>query len=223
MSIESKLGITKGKGSQDLPYVTNNKELLGVTVYSAYRADSTKNAKTIHFKKNMSTYDKDEVNAFITSVAKYLYIHTIRRKVDTILVPASSSPLVSEVAKKIADFDKTINIVQDSFKKSSYDEIEPDPAVHGFTPQIEKIILTAIENGRKSGHFELKTIPPQFRKYVKGFMKMQRSVDTKFITGKNVMILDDILTKGTTIVQCAKNINNLAPLSVVAATVFKFQ
>jgi hypothetical protein len=223
-TIESKLNVTRGKGLSSAPYETNNKEMLGIPVFSVYRADPAKNSATIDFKKNLRIYDQKDVDVFVMTCAKYMVWEIFRKqKTNTILVPASSSPLVSMVAKRIGEFDRTLTIVQDSFKKSEHTEIEIDTSIPGFTPAIGLVILNAIDKGKKTGHFELKNVsPPQFRKYVKGFMKMQSNVATKDITGKNVMILDDILTKGTTIVQCAKNLSGLAPLTLSAATIFKF-
>lgn len=217
-STESEFLTKFGKGKNLKPF---KKEIeTGLISYSLYNA-STKEAKQVMGDVKAADFKSGEIDEFLTRSAIYAVRILRRLNVDIIVTPVSSSDLTKEFVKRIAKRTH-YDVYIDSFKKQpDISKIEIDREHPKITNAIIKSMESIIKNAIKKGNLSVRMFSPMHRKFIKNMFDI---TDPKLLSkfdGKNVVIIDDIMTSGTS----AKNIYNVlvtnGATSVDALTIFK--
>ena len=179
-------------------------------------------------KRKSSSYemDSDEYSKFINRTAIFFAKEMNRMKVDSVFCMGSSSSLVKDVALKSVEKVSNISLkfLPDSIVKN-IDSLElgiSDEDREKFGEDIlntfEKIILKAKENNE----FEIKKIPPQYRKFFKNWIEIN-SEAIRDISGKDVILFDDYLTSGATLDEVCLSLKELSPKSITCFTIIKMK
>lgn len=209
-----------GKGKKLKPYTKTIEGVDGLVSYSLYQAKTT-NATEIMKALKSSDFSDPEVQQFLNRSAVYAARILRGLNVDVIVTPQSSSPLTKEFVAQISRR-TNYDVVIDAFRKRpDLTKVEIDRDHPKITPDIiasmERILSRAIKNGFLS----VKQFAVQHRKFIKNLFEVTDDRLYKKIENKNVVIIDDIMTSGTT----TKNIYDILKTNqaenISALTIFK--
>ena len=208
-----------GKGSKLTPF---KKTVPGtdMTSFSLYQA---KGANDILKALKSANFNDPEVRQFINRSGLY-GARIIRKFIDSpdiIVSPKSSSDLTKELALNIqsrTNYDFFI----DSFQKTvDLDKID----IHRDDPRITDDIISSMEKtlkrGRKKGFISVKQFAPQHRKFVKDLFEVLDENLYNKVIDKNVVIIDDVMTTGTTAKQIYDKLIAHGATEVTTLTMFK--
>jgi len=211
-----------GKGSALKPFSKlisiGDVKIEANSLYLAKSEDSVSIMKQLKLDSNTET---EVAKKFIVRSAVYGARVLRGSGIDVIIVPKSSSKLNTLFAEELG---KRLNVpvIHDSFDKNpdlSTLEIADDPRV---TPQIRKSLTNSIETAKKRGVLKLAAIPPMFRKFLRNvFVVIDKDLNKK-VEDKNVLVVDDVVTSGTSLEQVYTLISSGAK-NVSAMTLFKSQ
>lgn len=207
-----------GKGSNFKPFrkvVSDN--LISSSLYNAKVKNKTELLNAVKY----ADFNSDEVKAFLTRTAIYAARVIRELGVEVIVMPKSSSDLNKELAKLIGER-MNIDIYMDSFAKTvDVSKIKIDVSNPKLTDTIKVSLEKSLERGIKRGNVSVKLFLPHHRKFITGLFDVTDERLLSKIENKKVLILDDVMTSGTT----AMNINNILMLngaeSVSIMTIFK--
>lgn len=197
----------------------NNKHIF----YSyTFKTSTNKEIKKIFLKaikyKNETLIDDNDYDLFLKKAVIGLLRET-NRDIDIIVYPKSSSPLNTDIAWAIKNrLGNNTYIGQDLIIKNNVENIIVDSS------KVDEKILERLKiYADKNGEFSLRLIPPRYRKYFLNFLKFDSEKQKKYIKKLqgNVLIVDDILTKGTTISESEQLIRSLNPNSVLKYVLIK--
>jgi len=160
----------------------------------------------------------EQYNNFLNKGIQGL-LHTIDNNIDIIIYPKSSSPINFDIANKIKNkLGNNTHIAKDVIIKNEIENIKID-----LSKISDKTAKNLLKHSSKNNEFFLKKIPPQYRKYFSNFLKfdndVQRTLYNK-ISG-NVLVIDDILAKGTTINEIIKLIESFNPKTLIKYVLLK--
>jgi hypothetical protein len=219
-----------------------------VPVYYAFSyipgEDSTDMLKSL---KGKGPYTVPEVRRthFLDDSSSHMaaQLRKLRVSPDVIVAPNSSSPLLADFAQRLADkldvpmtyigaFDKVEDFELPEDRKEAlafvkrhfidYDYLRSK--IEGDTSKIEDdIAKNVLSNIKKhGGRIEAKHIFKQFGKFVKGFMAHKLKGDDEYeLLDKNVLVLDDVLSSGTTMTELFRIAKDeLGAASVMGAALF---
>jgi hypothetical protein len=146
-------------------------------------------------------------------------LREIDRDIDIIVYPKSSSPLNTDIAWAIKNkLGNSTYIGQDLIIKNDVENIMVDSS------KVDEETLERLKiRANKNGEFSLRSIPPRYRKYFLNFLKFDSEKQKNYLKklqGK-VLIVDDILTKGTTMLESEQLIRSLNPTSVIKYILLK--
>lgn len=225
-----------------IPHVSVGKMTHGVPVYSAFNAvaagadgETTLLLKALKGIGPYSTNDK-QVGWLLSATAKWLKTFLTKEKIDVILYPKSSSSFLHDFVDQLKKEYPSIIVVDNAFSKrevkSIDDEIDdfinkedPDYEKIGAKNQdqlkksIKRIIAKNIEDG-KGATLDAKKLFKGHAKFVQNFMQFAAK-DDKSIIDKHVLIVDDILSSGSTFVDMARQLKSHAPSKISGFVLFK--
>lgn len=146
---------------------------------------------------------------------------------DTIIMVPSRSQMNRIFMKEIARNLKCENTITDYFTKIDLEDLVTGDYIDRAQLQVDygadwedkfNTIYRCL--GHMGDHFEAKEIrPKELLKYVKYISQKDGADIRSLVDGKNVLILDDIVSSGQTISQCAKNVlSNFVPKSLTVIT-----
>jgi len=146
---------------------------------------------------------------------------------DTIISPTSSSLVLSEFVNMIADKGAIRNVYNDSFVKAAQDEIQLDlDKVNKIKDEKTKVeIFKAFKRATAPDNlFKMKDIWARYREYFINFLKFNTENDRRLynaVTGKNIVLVDDFKTSGTTIREMLNQLSDLGAANVVVIVLIK--
>ena len=217
-NIASDFLTTFGKGKNLKPF---KKEIAEDFIsYSLYNAKGNE-ANQVMVALKTANFKSGEGDAFLTRSAIYAARILRELNVDIIVSPISSSVLTKEFVKRIKERTH-LDVYVDSFKKQAdISKVEIDRNHPKITDAIIASMESTLERAKRRNYLSIKMFSPMHRKFVKNmFMITDEKLLSKF-EDKHVIIIDDIMTSGTS----AKNIadvlltNDAASVSVL--TIFK--
>ena len=104
-------------------------------------------------------------------------------------------------------------ISTDLFVKNSIENIKyNEDKLNKLDPGKKEQVLKLLNRVFSKEEYKLKSIPAQYRKFIENFLSFNTKTERRIFNILNegkVLIVDDILTEGTTFVNMAKLINNL--------------
>lgn len=133
---------------------------------------------------------------------------------DLIVFPKSTSKILDLLKLKMsAKAGSNTLISTDLFIKNSVENIKyNEEKLNKLDPEKREQIVKILDRVFSKEEYKLKSIPPQYRKFIDNFLsfntKTERKIFNSLAEGK-VLIVDDILTEGTTFINMAKLINTL--------------
>ena len=203
-STDSGISSKFGKGKDLKPFVKKVEGVSDLLSYSLYQA-KTANATDVMKLIKKSDMSDPNTRAFITRSAIYGSRVLRELKVDIIVTPASTSALANAFVDELSR--RTfIPIYKDSFtKRPDLTKVEIDTAHPKITPAIIKSMETTLKRAIRLGHVSIKMFAVMHRKFLRGLFEI---TDQKLLTkvkDKNVLIVDDVMTSGST----AKNIYDI--------------
>lgn len=230
--INLKLG-KNTKKDNNIPFATKAKQYQGATIYSAYEIDNKKIdrdvkdsiLKSIKGGSNVSFSLKDYKH-LLTRSALYLNKTLKKLNIDTVVFPESSSPLASDFADALAKYIPNVVTLPNAITKSKVDKVGFD--LGNIDPDSEKgkqmteLLNTHLAKSTASGQFKMKDVGPQFRHFFKNFMQLDGGV-LKDIEGKNVLLVDDVLTSGSTLSDSITQLLAHGAENVYGATLFRIK
>jgi ACT domain-containing protein len=150
---------------------------------------------------------------------------------DLIALPQSTSALLVRVVESIAQkYGAAVEVIDNTFVKNKITDITVDPQViQGIRAKsgdkkadyIAKRYADLIKSAEVNGEFKMKKIPTDkgFRRGITNFLHINNNrYDAIFkqVYGGKVLILDDIITSGTTMVEMKRLLDDLGATEVNA-------
>jgi phosphoribosylpyrophosphate synthetase len=192
--LDSESGISSNFGSNKKlkPYQKKIRDdLMAYSLYSANsRSDISKALKQAKIDENMQQ--------FLTRSAIYAARVLRSFNIDIIVSPKSSSPITKLFAQELqkrTNYDFYI----DSFTKAiDMNQITVDKDHPAITEKLIKSLETTLERNRKKGFISVKNFQVKDRKFIKNIFDLVDPRLEKKVGEKNVLILDDIVSSGST-------------------------
>lgn len=140
-----------------------------------------------------------------------------------IALPKSTSPLLKQVVESISNkYGTTVEVIDDAFLKNKIEDITVHPSIinkirdkHGddVAKKIENRYHALIASANVDGEFKMKKIPTEFgfRRGVTNFLRIndkKQDAIFKLVNGNKVLLMDDIITSGTTMVEMKQLFDN---------------
>jgi len=209
---------------------TNNKPYVmklpyGIS-YSAYKKTSNNINPIIKAIKNQSenyTITKEGYEKFINRTAIYFAPLIIKEQIDTILPMESSSKLVKDLTNEI------LKKLPKSYEMFKFDKIIlKNPNINAISISNEynlndntkKSLQYTLEKAKKNKYFEIKNIPPKFRKLVKNWLYIENNKLANIID-KNILLIDDYVTTGSTLKEASTILHNAGAKKIIAISIIK--
>lgn len=221
-----KTGVSTKMGKKEFaPYARKDKTLDGYTVYSVYASgdESLTDVLLALKKKSQVSMDPADYERFLKRTAIFITSKILRpTHADIVVTPRSSTNILNDLLSIIREQNPHIMFLPESYiKTADLSKIEVDHSHPSITPAIAKTLEGIIRAAQRTGKFEIKKALPQNRKFFKNFFEIVDPGLTKRFQGRNVCVLDDVLSSGTTVVQIMKSITDYGPASIYGCTLFK--
>jgi len=222
--ISTKMG-KKEKGVKFVPFASSTDTLNKYKVFSVYStkgANKSKILKTIKKQTDLEMSNTD-YERFIIRTAIFMSAKIVSpNKIDIIILPKTSSKILFDLVDEISSRNPGVSYISQQFTKTKPKEIKID-VDH---PKINDNIISKLEiikqNAIKKDNFEMKKVPSWMRKFIKNFIELTPDKYLrKHLEGKNILIIDDIFTSGTTMGAMGDILNMYSPENLVFATLFK--
>jgi pyrimidine operon attenuation protein/uracil phosphoribosyltransferase len=148
---------------------------------------------------------------------------------DLIVLPQSSSPLLVQVVESLGQkYGTAIEVIDSAFVKNKITDITVDPQIiQGIRDKygdkkadyIAKRYADLIKSAEVNGEFKMKKIPTDmgFRRGITNFLHIndnRKDAILKQVYGGKILIVDDIITSGTTMVEMKRLLDDLGAASV---------
>lgn len=224
-----------------VPYHSNLPILRGVTVHSLYlyvghHSESINMLKSLKGKGPYKV-DPTQLDRFLNQSATWLRRWLKAHDIATVMYPKSSSPFLYDFIESLRKLHPEIEFVQSFAKrevKSLDTEIDdfidtehPDYEHLGVKNQklLKQNIKQNIQKNIDAGNgpvLDAKGIFKGHAKFVKNFMKLSdKNIELEQIMGKNILVVDDVLSSGSTFGDMIRQVESLEPKSVMGLTLFK--
>jgi hypothetical protein len=214
-----------GKNKKGDVYTTKGKNVRNHEVFSAYRGDfridSVKDIMLAIKGKNpdfdVSNFDYRQ---FLSRTVQYVYSKKLKSLgIDIMITPQSGSPLAQNFAAMVgAKVPNTISLPQSIYKADVSKIKLADNVPERYRVSLERVIRN-VQTG-KTKSFQLKKIPGPQRKFIYDFLEINPNIANK-IEGKNILVVDDILTSGATLAETFRILELLDAKNIYGLTLFK--
>jgi len=162
--------------------------------------------------------DKKDLDYFADRSALYAF-QQIPEEIDIILFSENSYYLFDSFIKKLESrFSSKVITISQSIYKTTTDNLKiKDDAPIKYLKDLQ-ILLTSL---KKKDTIKLRNdIPLKFRKYFTGFISIRNGVQFE---NKNILIVDDILTTGSTFLELFEVLKIRGASNIYGLTLFKFR
>lgn len=212
---------TKGR------YITS-KSTNKIKSYFSYKTNKNVSSKERvpllkHIKSELSKTNQYEhlLNKAVLGLFNNPYFDVA--EVDLIIYPKSTSTLNFDVATKIKAKIPNALFLNDIIVKNDSSNIKIDYAKakeSGYSDDLLKQLDKMLENAIVDGEFQIKKIPPRFRRYFDNILKLDNQSSrllNKIRNGK-VLVVDDYINGGNTIAQINNLLENYLPEEIIIYT-----
>lgn len=151
----------------------------------------------------------------------------INNTYDTIVITPSSTNINERFMKVISNQVKAENVIKEFLVKIKKEEIIDDDLIDkeqitkDYPDNYNEVITKICRSFRRmeGADFEAKHMDKEYLKYVK-YIGVNNDVNIRpMIDGKDILILDDTISSGTTVSQCIEGIiSNFTPKSITIVT-----
>ena len=205
----------------------------GNTSYSYYYAYQLKKSdlsgelmKAI--KSLDGSIDENSMRMFVNKAVMGFY-KQFGNKFDTIVTPVSSSKVLTEVANQLHDkMGDNVVMFPGAFVKTANTDIEFDTEKVNALPDKSKGQFMKVLNKIKLSDkpFKMKEVFSPYRKFITNFIKFNSNNDRKLmnaVTGKDVILIDDYKTTGTTLKEMLSQLINAGAKTVAVFIILKVE
>lgn len=216
--------------------------LFGIPVFSVYNlayiddtplSPSEQRAEAVLFVRSVKTNPEMYADV-IRRTAIYIAAFAKERKIDTIVTTPSSSRLIgmliTEIRRRMFNAQGTIvkSFEQQIRKIDKFDDVMFRKPERMSDDEFERLKERVRKNMQKSGTIEMKRIPAKDRKVIASVFTFNNADGTSMLNeldviDKNVLIVDDMVTTGTTAASIVNQVKQFNPASVSAITMFKIR
>jgi hypothetical protein len=216
-----------GKGNSMEPY---GMKLPFGQMFSVYKKASSADKKeyqevlsALKGQSSQYTMDPDSYDKFLKRTALYLSKIVTQNRIDTIIVLDTSSKLLPDLIIKMNRYlPKYYDIHtynRGLFKNPNISEIEISTQ-YNMQDKTVRELRRVLDKAKQDQYFSIKKIPTQFRQVIKNWLILNDKILSK-IVDKNVMIVDDIITTGTTAKEAASLIQDAGAASLIGVSIIK--
>ena len=221
-----KTGVSTRMGKKAFqPYLRKDQTLDGYSVYSVYSSSDENLTDVLLALKKKSTVQMDpaDYQHFIRRTAIYITARILTPlKTSVVVTPKSSTNILNDLLAELKARSPHIEFLPESYiKTADISKIQVDRDHPSITDAIAKTLEGIIRAAQKSGKFEIKKALPQNRKFFRNFFEVVDPALTRKFINQNVIVFDDVLSSGTTVVQIMKDIAVYGPNSVAGCVIFK--
>lgn len=217
-----------GKSKKLKPY---HKSIENGIVYSVYKEVKVKDRKlkdevlrTIKGQSTVYDMDYNSYRKFISRTAIFMADLIRKEEADLILVMDSSSPLVTdlqiEINKRLPKYYDMFTYHKQIFKNPDFSEIEIDWGDANLNDSNIKTMKSTLKKLSNKGHFKISKFYGSRRKFIKNWLKMRNNILHKIID-KKVVLLDDFLTSGSTMIEAGRLLNDAGVEKIIGLTIAK--
>lgn len=186
-------------------------------IYSLYTLTRDK-LYIIHTLKNNNIPDEN-LNYFAKRSAQFAY-QSLPQDIDLILYSKKSFPLLDKFVEQLGSkFSSRILRISNSIIKNPGNEIELNNVPEKHKKEADELLNKIKTMPSIRLH---KDIPGYLRKYFTNFVNIEQRVLNR-VEGKNILIVDDLLTQGTTISQLSNILKNKKAKTILGLTLFKYE
>jgi phosphoribosylpyrophosphate synthetase len=197
----------------------------GNKVYYAYKLNKDAGSETKILKQSIKYVDdkvsESDVNLMINkAVASFNAIDDLS-SYDLVVTPKSTSKVLDLMRNAIgAKAGPNTMVSSDLFVKNTIDNIKFDEEKLSKVPEKERNQIVKILNTVFSKEdYKLRSVSPRFRKFILNFVKFNTEVNkrvmNRIVNGK-ILVVDDILTEGTTVKNIVQLLNSAGASEVVS-------
>lgn len=179
--------------------------------------------------------DEKQYDHFMSQVkaAASMFIKTV--KPDVIIYPKSSSQLLKQFVDEVAESYPTAKVVSDSFIKVALNAEDVEPLINTKHPDWEKFAeenpkavkelkrSLKVQITKGSGELQFKNLYKPYVKFIKNFIELRDAYEVlEKVLDNNVLIIDDILSTGSTMAEMVRQVTELEPAKITGLTLFKY-
>jgi len=157
---------------------------------------------------------------------------TQRVKPDIIIYPKSSSEFLTKFVDAVSASFPQAEVLPEKFIKAVLDAENVEPLLNTEHPDWEKFAREnpkEVEKLKKQlkahiqrGELELKKLYKPYLKFVKNFIELRDAYDLiDKVLDKVVLVIDDVLSTGTTMSEMIRQLEDIEPSKIVGLTLFK--
>jgi phosphoribosylpyrophosphate synthetase len=180
----------------------------GNKVYYAYKINKDKKQLKNTLRDSIKYLDtkvnSEDINLMIAkAVASFNQIDPLS-SYDLIVTPRSTSPVLELLKNALsAKAGSNTLVSSDMFVKNSIENITyNEEKLNKQTPENRDRIVKALNKVFEKGDWKLRSTQPGHRRFILNFLSFNSAADKRLfnaILGGKVLIVDDILTEGTTL------------------------
>jgi len=180
--------------------------------------------KAIKGQKSKYIMDIESYNKFLKRTALYLSRIILKNEIDTIILMESSSKILLEFSmhlnKYLPKYYEMLTYDKGIFKNPNLDEIIINAEKYDLKPETIESLQKTIDRQLREKYFSIKKFPPQFRRVISNWLKIEDKLLSK-IVDKKVCIIDDILTTGSTIKEASRMLQEAGAKDLLGLTLIK--
>lgn len=208
----------------------------GLNVASAFNyvsSDETTNLLTS--LKGRGPYEVNDrtIDRLMDFAVKTLRSYIVQAKPDIILAPAMTSTVAKKFLEAVSAIVPGIKVQDSTFVKKILKAGDEAAMINTAHPDWKKIVQTspkAADQLRRTlanqieayGQIEVKKLFKQHAKFVTNFIELRDAYETlEQVMGKKVMIVDDVLSTGTTMEEMARQLVEFEPKELIGVTLLK--
>ena len=220
--ISSKFG-KSNKKQKFVPYEKTTETIIKHKVFSVYGIKYNNDIVKAIKKQNDITASNEDYDKFINRTAEYInYMFIKKNNIQTVIVPMSSSALTDDVVEKLVEKNPNIKYIKNVFTKADISKIGIAKDHPKITPEIIEYIEKEIEKAKVNKFFAMKKIVPMFRKFITNIFELTPNISLRnHLDNKNVMLIDDIVTSGSSTADMIRSLELYAPAKLYLTTIFK--
>ena len=155
-----------------------------------------------------------------------------RSNPDIIIYPKSMSPFLKKFVAEVKASAPNAEVLDDAFVKKTLDAEDVEPLINTSHPDWKKFaeehpeevkkLKRSLQTNIKKGELELKKLYKPYVKFIKNFVELRQAYETlEKVMGKSVLVVDDILSSGSTMSEMIRQLSEFEPSKIVGLTVFK--
>jgi len=204
-------------------------------VYSILNYISTpETMKLLTSLKGRGPYEvsPEQLDRFLVQVSQASAGLIKRLNPEVIVYPASTSTLVKGFVDHLKKAHPKIELATEAFIKKSLKGADVKAVLNTDHPEWAKFaaenpkaveqLKQTLKHHLESGELEMKKLYKPYLKFIKNFIQLKNVSETlEQVNGKRVLIVDDVLSTGTTIREMIRQVTELEPAQVSTLTIFK--